>query len=89
MSKISVENQVLLEELSEQMNARQEMIMQAEKEQTQQQQEQTQQAQPEQRKDFNYPKYRKIKHVNNWDDEDFRFEKFKKSNGRSRRNGWD
>jgi phage-related protein (TIGR01555 family) len=88
VSKISAENQVPLEELSEQMNARQEMIMQAEEEQAQQQ-EQAQQAQPEQRKDFNYPKYRKIKHVNNWDDEDFRFEKFKKSNGRSRRNGWD
>lgn len=89
VSKISAENQVPLEELSEQMNARQEMIMQAEEEQAQQQQEQAQQAQPEQRKDFNYPKYRKIKHLNNWDDEDFRFEKFKKSNGRSRRNGWD
>lgn len=88
VSKISAENQVPLEELSEQMNARQEMIIQAEEEQAQQQ-EQAQQAQPEQRKDFNYPKYRKIKHVNNWDDEDFRFEKFKKSNGRSRRNGWD
>ena len=90
VSKISAENQVPLEELSEQMNARQEMIMQEEEQSQQAQQaQQEQQAEPEQRKDFNYPKYRKIKHVNNWDDEDFRFEKFKKSNGRSKRNTWD
>ena len=90
VSKISAENQVPLEELSEQMNARQEMIMQEEEQSQQAQQaQQEQQSEPEQRKDFNYPKYRKIKHVNNWDDEDFRFEKFKKSNGRSKRNIWD
>lgn len=77
VSKMSAANQIPLEELSEQMNAQQEMISQQEQEEAQ--------AQPqEQRQDHN-PKYRRIKHINNWDDEDFRFEKFKKTNNKRSR----
>lgn len=89
VSKISVANQIPLEELTEQMSAQQEMIDQQEQEEVQaqeaQQQEQQQQApQQEQRQDHS-PKYRRIKHINNWDDEDFRFEKFKKTNNKRSR----
>lgn len=88
VSKLSAENQIPLEELSEQMEAQQQMISQQEQEeaQMQQAQQQEQSQQQEQRKDFNYPKYRRIKHINNLDDEDFRFEKFKKTN--NKRNRW-
>ena len=88
VSKLSAENQIPLEELSEQMEAQQQMISQQEQEeaQMQQAQQQEQSQQQEQRQDHNYPKYRRIKHINNWDDEDFRFEKFKKTN--NKRNRW-
>lgn len=77
VSKMSAANQIPLEELSEQMNAQQEMI-------SQQEQEEAQTQPQEQRQDHN-PKYRRIKHINNWDDEDFRFEKFKKTNNKRSR----
>jgi phage-related protein (TIGR01555 family) len=77
VSKMSAANQIPLEELSEQMNAQQEMI-------SQQEQEEAKTQPQEQRQDHN-PKYRRIKHINNWDDEDFRFEKFKKTNNKRSR----
>jgi phage-related protein (TIGR01555 family) len=77
VSKMSAANQIPLEELSEQMNAQQKMI-------SQQEQEEAQTQPQEQRQDHN-PKYRRIKHINNWDDEDFRFEKFKKTNNKRSR----
>ena len=90
VSKISVANQIPLEELTEQMSAQQEMIDQQEQEEVQtqqaQQQEQQQQAPQQERRQDHSPKYRRIKHINNWDDEDFRFEKFKKTN--NKRNRW-
>jgi phage-related protein (TIGR01555 family) len=84
------------EELTKQMNAQQETIDQQEQEgvqaqraqraqQAQQQEQQRQASQQEQRQDHS-PKYRRIKHINNWDDEDFRFEKFKKTN--NKRSKW-
>lgn len=89
VSKISVANQIPLEELTEQMSAQQEMIDQQEQEEVQaqqaQQQEQQQQAPQQERRKDHSSKYRRVKHINNWDDEDFRFEKFKKTNNKRSR----
>jgi hypothetical protein len=89
VAKMSAEQQLPIEEFAEQMNQQQEALMQMQQEeQGQEQMEQEQQEQEQQRKDHNSLKYRKIKHLSNREDEDFRYEKFRKSNSKNRRDRW-
>lgn len=39
--------------------------------------------------DNDYPRFKKIKHVKNYKDEDFRYEKFRKGNKTKRNRGFD
>lgn len=41
------------------------------------------------RYDNDYPRFKKIKHVRNYEDEDFRYEKFKKGNKQKKSRGLD
>jgi phage-related protein (TIGR01555 family) len=93
IEKQSAKQQLPINEFAEQMNQRQEALIQAQQGQEQmeeqaQAQAQEQEQEQEQRRDYNSMKYRKIKHLRNIDDEDFRYEKFKKTNVRNKRDKW-
>jgi phage-related protein (TIGR01555 family) len=91
IEKQSAKQQLPINEFAEQMNQRQEALIQAQQGQEQmeeQEQAQEQEQEQEQRRDYNSMKYRKIKHLRNIYDEDFRYEKFKKTNVRNKRDKW-
>lgn len=90
VAKMSAEQQLPIEEFAEQMNQQQEALTQMQQEQQgQEEMEPQEQEQQEQaRKDHDGIKYRRIKHLRNREDEDFRYEKFKKNSPKNRRERW-
>lgn len=76
VSELAAVQQINPEELEAQMNPNAQM------------QEQEVDEQAEQRQDHSMKYNQKIRHVRNHDDEDFRYEKFKRTNARNRKNKW-
>ena len=100
----AVLNELSPDDFAAQMEQQQQMIDAGNQQQQPQQQNQEQQEQPqeeqqqnmkkEQRQDMRndsdyYPRFKKIKHMKNFEDEDFRYEKFRKSNKNKKSRGFD
>ena len=77
VSRLAVAQNLSPEELMQQMN------VQSEQQQVPQEEQQEQQARAD-----SYSGFRKIKHMKNFDDEDFRYEKFRRTNKKNRKIDW-